>query len=71
MQEKFSQDVGGEVDKRTEILIGNTEKQVENGEDENGDLGRWEEENMSKEEKAAWRKIFRRKREKGWSKRQI
>ena len=71
LQEKFSQDVGGEVDKRTEILIGNTEKQVENGEDENGDLGRWEEENMSKEEKAAWRKIFRRKREKGWSKRQI
>ena len=71
LQDKFSQDDGGEVVKRTEILIGSTDNEVENGEDVNGDLGSWEEENMSKEEKAAWRKIFRKKREKRWSKRQI
>ena len=69
LQDKFSS--GGEVDTKTKILIGSTENEVENGEDENGDLRRWEEENMSKEEKAAWRKIFRKKREKRWSKRQI
>ena len=71
LQDNFSQDVWVEVVKRTEILTGNTEKEVESGEYENGDLGRWEEESMSKEEKAAWRKIFRKKREKRWSKRQI
>ena len=71
LQGKFFQDEGGEVVKRTKILVGNTKKQVENGKDENGDLGRLEEENMRKEEKAAWGKIFRRKREKRWSKRQI
>merc|ERR1719494_1517957 len=50
LQDKFSQDEGGEVVKRPKIIIGNTENEVENGEDENGDFGRWEEENMSKEE---------------------